>query len=47
MVQEEEDSTLILTNWHYLGQGLAQGELALASMVAGMGRSTETAEVSR
>ncbi|WP_047868886.1 replication initiator [Nocardiopsis sp. RV163] len=47
VVQGEEDSTLSLGNWHYLGQGLTPGEWALASLVAGMGRSTEDAEVDR
>ncbi|MEU0492056.1 replication initiator [Nocardiopsis sp. NPDC006139] len=38
---QETTLTLTLTNWNYLGQGLTLGELALASMVAGMGRDRD------
>ncbi|GAB2527237.1 replication initiator [Nocardiopsis aegyptia] len=44
-VVEDDSTTLVLTNWRYLGQGLTPGELALASLVTDIGRSTEEAEV--
>ncbi len=37
---DNDETTLVLTDWRYLGQGLTLGELALASMVSDIGRAS-------